>query len=131
MKNVSNEFKEIIKKGGPFYAYADMVLSDGTELSLDSENDFYIDGNSYTESSGDGFPLGAALAKTIDIGIDNSDERFSKYDFYYARITLYTETDLPSGKIEKIKEGTFTVISALAPGDIIEITASDDIHYRL
>ncbi len=126
MKNVSNEFKEIIKKGGPFYAYADMVLSDGTELSLDSENDFYIDGNSYTESSGDGFPLGAALAKTIDIGIDNSDERFSKYDFYYARITLYTETDLPSGKIEKIKEGTFTVISALAPGDIIEITASDD-----
>lgn len=128
MKNVSNEFKEIIKKGGPFYAYADMVLSDGTELSLDSENDFYIDGNSYTESSGDGFPLGAALAKTIDIGIDNSDERFSKYDFYYARITLYTETDLPSGKIEKIKEGTFTVISALAPGDIIEITASDDMY---
>lgn len=128
MKNVSNDFRKVIRAGGPFYAYAKVVFSNGEELELTSQNDFYIDGNNYTESGGDGFPLGAAVSKTIDIGIDNSDERFSDYDFYYARITMYTEADLPSGKIERIKEGTFTVINSVAPGDVIEITASDDMY---
>lgn len=128
MKNVSNNFKEVISKGGPFYAYAKIVLRDGTELELDSTNDFYIDGNSYNESSGDGFPFGVALSKTIDIGIENSNERFSNYDFYYSRITLYTEADLEEGTKERILEGTFTVIDPVSSGDIIEITAADDMY---
>lgn len=127
MKNVSNNFKNVISKGGPFYAYAKIVLRDGTELELDSTNDFYIDGNSYNESGGDGFPFGVALSKTIDIGIENSNERFSNYDFYYSRITLYTEADLEDTK-ERILEGTFTVINPVASGDIIEITAADDMY---
>ena len=128
MKNVSNNFKNVISKGGPFYAYAKIVLRDGTELELDSTDDFYIDGNSYNESGGDGFPLGVALSKTIDIGIENSNERYSGYDFYYSRITLYTEADLEDGTKERILEGTFTVIDPVAPGDTIEITASDDMY---
>ncbi len=127
-KNVSNEFKEVIKNGGPFYAYAEVVLSDGTNLTLDSENDFYIDGNNYSEDSGGGFPLGVALSKTIDIGIDNSDDRFSSYDFYYAKITLYTEADLSGGTTERIKEGTFTVIDPVSNGELIELTAYDDMY---
>lgn len=128
MKNVSNNFKNVISKGGPFYAYAKIVLRDGTELELDSTDDFYIDGNSYNESGGDGFPLGVALSKTIDIGIENSNERFSDYDFYYSRITLYTEADLEDGTKERILEGTFTVIDPVSSGDIIEITAADDMY---
>lgn len=128
MKNVSNNFKNVISKGGPFYAYAKIVLRDGTELELDSTDDFYIDGNSYNESGGDGFPLGVALSKTIDIGIENSDERYSGYDFYYSRITLYTEADLEDGTKERILEGTFTVIDPVSSGDIIEITAADDMY---
>lgn len=128
MKNVSNNFKDVISKGGPFYAYAKIVLRDGTELELDSTNDFYIDGNSYNESGGDGFPFGVALSKTIDIGIENSNERFSNYDFYYSRITLYTEADLEDGTKERILEGTFTVIDPVSSGDIIEITAADDMY---
>lgn len=127
-KNVSNEFKEVIKNGGPFYAYAEVLLSDGTNLTLDSEKDFYIDGNNYSEDSGGGFPLGVAMSKTIDIGIDNSDDRFSPYDFYYAKITLYTEADLSSGTTERIKEGTFTVIDPVANGELIELTAYDDMY---
>lgn len=128
MKNASNSFKNVISKGGPFYAYAKIVLRDGTELELDSTDDFYIDGNSYNESGGDGFPLGVALSKTIDIGIENSDEKFSDYDFYYSRITLYTEADLEDGSKERILEGTFTVIDPVSSGDIIEITAADDMY---
>ena len=34
MKNVSNAFKKVIKDGGPFYAYAKVTLSNGTQLEL-------------------------------------------------------------------------------------------------
>ena len=44
-KNVSNNFKNIIKNGGPFYSYAVMTLADGTVIELSSENDFTISGN--------------------------------------------------------------------------------------
>ena len=128
MKNVSNKFKNIIQNGGPFYAYAKVVLRNGNELDLTAEKDFYVEGNSYSESGGGGFPLGIAMAKTVNLGIDNSDERFSDYDFYYARITLYTEADLSDGTTERINEGTFTVIDPVQPGDIIDITAADDMY---
>lgn len=129
MKNVSSLFKDVIKNGGPFYAYAKAVLSDGTELEFDSEHDLLMDSeNFYQEAGGSGFPLGVAVAKTISIGIDNSDGRYSQYDFYYARITLYTEADLANGTTARINEGTFTVIDSVAPGEIIEITAYDEMY---
>lgn len=127
-KNVSRLFKDVIRNGGPFYCYASVRLSDGTELTLDSENDFCIDGNSYEESGGSGFPLGMALSKTINIGIMNTDDRFSSYDFYMAKITLYTEADLSDGTKERIKEGTFTVTEPTVNGELIEIVAYDDMY---
>lgn len=127
-KNVSNNFKNIIKSGGPFYAYATVKLVDGTTFTIDSEIDFFATGNSYSEDAGDGFPLGSALSKQISIHLDNHDERFSGYDFYGAEIVLYTETDIPGGTTERILEGTFTVIDSIAPGDVLDITAYDDMY---
>ena len=128
MKNVSNEFKRIIKAGGPFYAYAKVVLAGGEQLTMDSENDFSIDGNGYSESGGSGFPLGVAMSKQITILLDNSDDRYSDYDFYGAEITLYTEVDIPGGTVERIPEGIFTVVDSVAPGDVLEITACDNMY---
>lgn len=129
MKNVSYKFKEIIHNGGPFYAYAKVVLADGQELEFDSENDFLVDGNGYSESGGvSSFPLGVAVAKAITLNLDNSNEKYSNYDFYYARITLYTEAELDNGTTERIKEGTFTVTSPVANGDVIEIEAINDMY---
>lgn len=127
-KNVSNNFKNIIKSGGPFYAYATVKLVDGTTFTIDSETDFFATGNSYSEDAGDGFPLGSALSKQISIHLDNHDERFSGYDFYGAEIVLYTETDIPGGTTERILEGTFTVIDSVAPGNVLDITAYDDMY---
>lgn len=127
-KNVSNLFKDVIRNGGPFYCYASVVLADGTEITLDSKNDFCIDGNGYDESSGSGFPLGVALSKSINIGILNTDDRFSEYDFYMAKITLYTEADLSDGTKERIKEGTFTVTDPTSIGELIDIVAYDDMY---
>lgn len=127
MKNVSNEFKNIIKSGGPFYAYASITLKNGEKLVLDSENDFFISGNGYSEDGGNGFPLGSALSKSITLVIDNLDERYSNYDFYYAQISLHTEADASSGT-ERLLEGTFTVLEPTAVGDTIELVGYDDMH---
>lgn len=154
MKNVSNEFKNIIKSGGPFYAYASITLKNGEKLYLDSENDFFISGNGYSEDGGDGFPLGSALSKSVVLVIDNIDERYSKYDFYYAQISLFTEADienrsydiwrdikgeeildingntimLTKSRIERLNEGTFTVLEPTAVGDTIELVGYDSMY---
>lgn len=150
MKNASTALKKYIKNGGAFYAYAVVTLSTGEKLVLTSEKDFMCNGNSYSEQGGsNGFPIGEALSKTITITIDNMDERFSKYDFYYSRIAMYTEPDIEytpwkdaSGNdigdingnpiyilepaLERIPEGVFTVLNPVSVGDIIELTAYDD-----
>ena len=150
MKNASALLKKYIKTGGAFYAYAVVTLATGEKLTLTSDRDFMISPNSYTEQGGsDGFPLGVAVSKTITLTIDNIDERYSKYDFYYARIALYTEADIDyqtlrdinndvikdvendpiltfEPHIERMQEGVFTVLNPVAIGDVIELTAYDD-----
>lgn len=151
-KNVSNQFKNIIKNGGPFYAHAVITLADGTIVTMTSDMDFSMEGNEYSEGGDSGFPLGAALSKTITIRLDNtvtedplqdSDSlnildsqgrpilatRKSLYnDYYYARIVLYTEADLPDGTTERIQEGIFTVVDSVKPSDTLEIVAYDDMY---
>lgn len=128
MKNVSDKLKNIIEKGGLFYAYAKVLFADGTEITLDSEDDFSISDNGYSESGGDDLPLGSALSKTITLSLFNEDGRFSDYDFFYSQITLYTEADLEDGTQERIKEGVFYVTSPVATGEVIEITAYDAMY---
>ncbi len=128
MKNVSDKLKNIIEKGGLFYAYAKVLFTDGTEITLDSEDDFSISDNGYSESGGDDLPLGSALSKTITLSLFNEDGRFSEYDFYYSQITLYTEADLEDGTQERINEGVFYVTSPVATGEVIEITAYDAMY---
>lgn len=128
MKNVSALYKNVIKNGGPFFCYAKVTLSTGEELILTSEKDFYITGSNKTEDGGSGFPLGVALSKTVTLLLENSDERFTKYDFYYAQIALYTEADISDSKIERIYDGVYTVLSPIAAGDTIELTGYDDMY---
>lgn len=128
MKNVSNNFKKVIKNGGPFYSYAKVLFSDGSEITLNSEDDFAISDNGYSEFGGDDLPLGSALSKTITLSLFNEDERFSDYDFFYSQITLYTEADLEDGTQERINEGVFYVTSPVATGEVIEITAYDAMY---
>ena len=47
MKNVSTEFRKKVENGSACYAYANVVLRNGTKLTLDPSKDFRIDGNSH------------------------------------------------------------------------------------
>ena len=126
-KNVSNNFKNVIKEGGPFYAYASVLFADGSTQIMTSETDFSQKGNSYSEDGETGFPLGSSLSKSITLSVD-ATSRNNDVDYYQARITLYTEADLPDGTTERIQEGIFTVIDSVTPGEILEITAYDDMY---
>lgn len=127
MKNVSTAFKQAIANNQPIYAHAVITLADTTQLTLTSQNDFFISGNGYSEGGTDGFMLGETICKTINISIDNHDGRYSQYDFYKSKIALLSEIDLTNGT-ESIAEGIFTVIDSVTPGDIIEFTAYDNMY---
>ena len=129
MKNVSYAFKQKLHAGGLVWCSAKITLADGTKLEFNANDDFMISGNDVSEAAGtNGFPLGIAVAKSVTICIDNSDERYSTYDFYMARITLYTNMDMDDGTIENIREGTFTVTDSVTPGETLEITAVNDMY---
>lgn len=125
MKNVSTEFRKKVENGSACYAYANVVLRNGTKLTLDPSKDFRIDGNSITTNGGSSFPLGVALSRTIDLNLDNYDGRFDAIDFYGAEITLFTGMTLNDGSVEKIKEGIFSVVEPTTPGATITLVAAD------
>lgn len=125
MKNVSTEFREKVENGSACYAYANVVLRNGTKLTLDPSKDFRIDGNSITTNGGSSFPIGVALSRTIELNLDNYDGRFDAIDFYGAEITLFTGMTLDDGSVEKIKEGIFSVVEPTTPGSTITLVAAD------
>ena len=128
MRNISNNFRRAIQVGGPFYAYAVITLADNTQLQLDSRDDFFISGNKYDHSFSATFPMGEAACKVLDIGINNTDDRYSAHDFDGAHIVLYTEIGDIDSTYERMQEGVFNVVEAKSTGDIIEISAADNMQ---
>lgn len=128
MINASKEFKEKLKKGANLVNYADVTLSDGTVLHLEPK-DFMIGGCQIEDKTTDGkFGVGYAIGKTLSIKIANHNEQYSQYDFYNAIIILYVAMLMDDGTIEKIRKGKYYATVLQTPGDIIEISAVDDMY---
>lgn len=125
MINVSNEFWKLMHERTDFKENAEITFQDGTVLELD-ESVFTMDNNSVTDAAGaNSIPLGIALSRSIQIELQNDDERFSTYDFFGATIRLYLKFEL-SESVEKIEYGTFTVVSPATYGETVIIVANDD-----
>lgn len=129
MINASKEFKEKLKMDRPPLAnYADITLSDGTVLHLEPK-DFMIGGCQIDDKTTDGkFGVGFCVGKTLKIRLENDDERFSSYDFYMSIITVYVGMLLDDGTVEKIRKGKYYATIPQTQGDIIEISAVDDMY---
>lgn len=128
MKNVSTNFKRTMEERRDFWCEANITFSDGTTKTLGKE-DFTISGNSVIGSAeSNSFPLGVVVAKHISLSLMNSDDRWSEYDFYLAKIRVYTKFKLSTGATESILEGTFTVIEPETYGTVITLTAMDDCY---
>lgn len=127
MINVSSEFKKEMQHNTLFLENAELLLLDGTALQLGS-NDFTMSNNSVFETSGsDSLPIGEAIARQIQIELDNHDDRYSSFDFVGATIRLYLTYVLSNG-IEDIDLGTYTVVSPETYGKTVIISAIDDMY---
>lgn len=130
MRNVSNEYRQTMERRQDFYFEAEISFQNGDRKTL-KKDDFSIPGNSVVESAGSSsFPLGVVCSKQLLISIINDDDKWSEYDFYYAKIFLKIKFDLDNGTTETLNIGTFTVITPETYGVTIELAAMDD-GYKL
>lgn len=130
MRNVSNEYIQTMDVRRDFYPEAEITFSDGTKKNL-TKNDFALDGNSIVEAAGsNSFPIGLVVPKQITLSVMNQNDQWSEYDFYHTNIFLKLKFDLNSGKTETLNIGTFSVITPVTYGTVIEITAVNA-SYRL
>lgn len=126
MRNVSNQYIETMAHRRDFYAEAEITFADG-ETKTVNKKDFWISGNSFTHSAGgSSFPIGMLIAKRITFSLNNEDDQWSEYDFFGAKIQLFTRFLLDDGKIESLNMGEFTVITPETYGTTVEVTAMDE-----
>lgn len=127
MRDASLEFRKKMYANTNFYQTARILFADGRGKELGKE-DFFISGSVFNDGAGtSSFPLGEAMAKHISITLINDDDRFSDYDFYLAKITVYLNYPL-SSTIETICFGTFTVTTPESYGTQIVVEAMDDMY---
>ena len=128
MISASKEFREKLKEGENVVNYADVTLSNGTVLHLEPK-DFMIGGCQIEDKTTDGkFGVGFVIGKTTAIKIANHNEQFSQYDFFNSIIYLYVALMLDDGRIEKVRKGKYCATVPETPGNIIEISAVDDMY---
>lgn len=127
MINVSSEFKNELFEGHRiFLDYVDITLKSGNVLNLTSSEIW--DGGLTIEdsvSNSDSFDIGSAIINKCTITINNIYETYSEYDFFDANVVVYIGMELPSGKIEKIRKGTYTVDETQYDGSIITLSCLD------
>ena len=127
MINVSNEFKQLMQERTDFKCLAQINFADGRSLELD-ETRFSISNNTFTDAAEtDGFPLGVAVSRTMQIELMNNDDFFGDYSFVGARILLKLSFEL-SATTESFNIGYFTVLDPETYGETVIITAQDDMY---
>ena len=133
MRSVSAEFRRVMARRRNFVNYADITLTDSRVPTLELEpKDFRLAGNDIEDDivDGENFTIGTALGKTVTIVLDNTDERFSLYDFYGAVFTLYVALPMEDDgtRIVKVPIGEFTVITPATTGTLISIEGVDNMY---
>ena len=125
MRNVSNDYLKTMESRRDFYADAEVTFADGTIKTIE-KNDLRLSGNSIIHSAGSSsFPLGMLVAKRITLSLENEDDKWSEYDFFGAKIQLFTRFNLENGNIESVNIGEFTVITPETYGTTVEVIAMD------
>lgn len=130
MKNVSRQFEKTMAGRRDFMCAAEITFRDGAKKQLGMD-DFGLSGNQAVESpESSSFPIGTLVSKRITLCLKNYDDRWSDYDFQWAKISLRTEFLLEDGTTETINMGNYTVITPESYGTTVEVSAMDD-SYKL
>lgn len=143
MINVSSEFRDKLNNGNCNYlSYADITLKDGTTLNL-TNDDIWNGGVTIEDAVSTGtFEVGSVVINQCTIVINNIYDKFTKYDFKEAVVSVQlgidlneTEFDIDADdetessytpRIEKIKKGVYTVDDTKYNGSITTLTCIDN-----
>lgn len=136
MRDISNRFKnEQNNDNRNYLKYADITLADGTVINL-TNTDFWSNGMKFEDSVSDDntFNIGSANINTVNLSINNFDEKYTDYDFTNAEVVCYVglEVEPTSGtekEIEKIRICTMAVVDTpYQDTTIIELTCEDNMR---
>lgn len=120
---VSDAWKATMDSNTAYTTSATISLASGTVLTV-TPADVCMSGNGFTDGPGlSAFPVGAAMSRTMQLNLDNHDERYADVDFLGAVIRLYLNYGT-----ENITLGKFTVRTPETYGETVMLTAQDDMY---
>lgn len=123
MINTSAEYKETILKNRVLHHEAKIEFTDGTVITA-QDAELYTFKISDNTSNTNSFDIGAAIAKQLELKIDNIEGAYSERNFSGAKITVRVGLKL-SETTEWLKKGIFYAEPGTLSGDTVSVTALD------
>lgn len=123
MINTSAEYKEAILKNRVLHHEAKIEFADGTVITA-QDAELYTFKISDNTSNTNSFDIGAAIAKQLEIKIDNIEGAYSERNFSGAKITARVGLEL-ANTTEWLKKGIFYAEPGTLSRDTVSVTAFD------
>lgn len=127
MINVSNAFKQGLENGEKVWIEVDIAFSDGTSKHLKDE--IMSGNNSFSDcAESSSFPIGCVICKSMTLELDNTSDQWKDCYFYMAKVHAYLKMQIDADTIETIDKGIYTVTIPEQYGEILNLTALDDMY---
>lgn len=127
MINVSNAFKQGLENGEKVWIEVDITFSDGTSKHLKDE--IMSGNNSFSDcAESSSFPIGCVICKSMTLELDNTSDQWKDCYFYMAKVHAYLKMQIDADTIETIDKGIYTVTTPEQYGEILNLTALDDMY---
>jgi hypothetical protein len=125
--NVSNTFKQGLENGEKVWIEVDITFSNGTLKHLKKE--IMSSNNSFSDcAESSSFPIGCVICKSMTLELDNTSDQWKDYYFYMAKVHAYLKMQIDADTIETIDKGIYTVTTPEQYGEILNLTALDDMY---
>lgn len=127
MINVSDAFKQKLQDGERVWQEVEITFPDGTVKTVKNE----IMGENCTFSDcaeSSSFPIGCVVCKSMTLELDNTSDQWKDYYFYMAKVHAYLKMQIDANTIETIDKGIYTVTAPEQYGEILNLTALDDMY---
>jgi hypothetical protein len=125
--NVSNAFKQGLENGEKVWIEVDITFSDGTSKHLKDE--IMSGNNSFSDcAESSSFPIGCVICKSMTLELDNTSDQWKDCYFYMAKVHAYLKMQIDADTIETIDKGIYTVTTPEQYGEILNLTALDDMY---
>lgn len=127
MINVSDTFKQKLQDGERVWQEVEITFPDGTVKTVKNE----IMGENCTFSDcaeSSSFPIGCVVCKSMTLELDNTSDQWKDCYFYMAKVHAYLKMQIDADTIETIDKGIYTVTTPEQYGEILNLTALDDMY---